>query len=58
MGYERTIAGVFAGAGALLSLYLGVTCNRQELITGGLVVLSGMMAFFSGEKNGMKKKET
>ena len=55
MGYERIIAGVFAGAGSLMSIYLGVTNSLPELVTGGLVILSSMVAFFIGEKNGAKK---
>lgn len=52
---RRSIAGIFAGAGGLLSIYLGVQSSRQELITGGLLLISNMMAFFVGEKNGEKK---
>lgn len=54
---HRAIAGVFAGAGGLLAIYLGVVENRQELITGGLLLISGMMSFFVGEKNGEKKAQ-
>lgn len=51
----RAIAGVFAGAGGLLSVYLGVTLNQPEVTTGGLMLLSSLMAFFVGEKNGESK---
>lgn len=54
---RRIVAGVFAGAGGLLSLYLGVTENMPELTTGGLLLLSNMLAFFVGEKNGERKTE-
>ena len=54
---HRLLAGIFAGGGGLLSLYLGVTHSIPELTTGGLLLLSNMMAFFVGEANG-KKIET
>ena len=56
----RVIAGIFAGSGGLMALYLGVSSGRQELITGGLLLLSNMMTFFVGENNGERKaaKET
>jgi len=53
--YLRIIAGVFAGAGGLMAMYLGVQEGRQELITGGLLLLSNMMTFFAGEANGKKE---
>jgi len=56
--YERLVAGAFAGAGGLLSLYLGVTHNIPELYIAGSLLLSNMMAFFAGEKNGQRKAQT
>lgn len=53
----RAIAGIFAGGGGILSIYLGVQEGRQELITGGLLLISNMMAFFVGEKNGARNTE-
>ena len=47
MNSERVIAGTFAGAGALLLIYLGH-------ITEGGMILSGMMGFFVGEHNGAR----
>jgi len=52
---HRAIAGIFAGAGGILSIYLGVEKNKPELVTGGLLLLSTMMSFFIGEKNGERK---
>lgn len=46
--YERAIAGIFGGAGALLLIYKGE-------ITAGTAILSAMIAFFVGEKNGQRK---
>jgi len=45
MGYERIVAGVFVGAGALLLIYQG-----QTAVGAGL--LGTMVGFFVGEKNG------
>ena len=49
MNYNRLIAGVFAGAGALILLYKGEN-------TAAVAILSSMLAFFVGEKNGERKK--
>lgn len=53
MNYQREIAGIFAGAGALLLIYQGE-------VALGASLLSAMMAFFVGERNGERKaqKET
>lgn len=48
MNYQREIAGIFAGAGALFLIYKGE-------IAVGATLLSAMLAFFIGEKNGQKK---
>lgn len=42
---RRIVAGVFVGAGALLLIYKGE-------IALGASLLSGMLGFFVGEKNG------
>ena len=47
MGYERLIAGVFVGAGALILIWKG------EIATGASL-LSVMVGFFIGEKNGAR----
>lgn len=56
---RRVIAGIFAGAGGLMAIALGVyhpECTQSEaLITGGLLLLSNMFTFFVGEKNGERK---
>lgn len=57
MGYERIIAGTFAGIGGLLSITLGVMYDRAELLLAGSNLLIGMMAFFVGENNGVKKAQ-
>lgn len=44
---ERKIAGIFAGTGALALIVVGETA-----LAG--VILSGMVAFFVGEKNGKR----
>jgi uncharacterized membrane-anchored protein YitT (DUF2179 family) len=44
---ERLVAGVFAGAGAMLLLYQGQT-------VAGVAILSSMVAFFTGEANGKR----
>jgi len=54
----RLVAGIFAGCGGLLAMYLGVQEGRQELITGGLLLLSNMMTFFVGEYNGQKTTQS
>jgi len=46
--FERIIAGVFCGAGALLLIY-------QGYITEGAIILGTMLGFFVGEKNGQRK---
>lgn len=48
MNYHRLIAGIFAGSGALLLIY-------QGYMSEGAIILSAMMAFFVGEKNGERK---
>jgi len=48
MNHQREIAGIFAGAGALLLIYQGE-------VALGASLLSAMMAFFVGEKNGKRK---
>lgn len=48
MNYQREIAGVFVGCGALLLIYLGE-------ITAGVSLLGAMVGFFIGEKNGERK---
>lgn len=45
--YPRLLAGAFAGAGALILIYQGHT-------TEGGIILSTMVGFFVGEKNGSK----
>lgn len=45
--YHRLCAGIFAGAGALVLLVQGHTAE-------GAIILSSMLAFFIGEKNGEK----
>jgi len=47
--WPRIIAGVFAGAGALLLIYKGY-------ISEGSLLLGTMMGFFVGEANGKKTK--
>ena len=48
MDIPRCIAGIFAGAGGLLLIYL-------EHYEAGICILSSMMAFFVGEKNGQRQ---
>jgi len=48
MGYERLVAGIFAGVGAIVLITKGETSS-------GVALLAGMMGFFIGEKNGVKK---
>jgi hypothetical protein len=50
MNYNRMIAGVFVGAGALLLIYKG---NIAE----GCTLLGSMVGFFVGEANGKRLKE-
>jgi hypothetical protein len=45
MGYERIVAGVFVGAGALLLIW-------QNQVAVGAGLLGTMVGFFVGEKNG------
>jgi hypothetical protein len=51
MNGERIVAGIFAGGGALLLIYKGN-------ITEGSIILASLVAFFIGEKNGQRSKET
>lgn len=48
MNYARAIAGIFAGSGSLLLIYLGH-------IDLGSVILSALLAFFVGEANGKRE---
>ena len=48
LNFQRVVAGAFVGAGALLLIHKG------ELALGA-TLLSGMLAFFVGEKNGERK---
>lgn len=50
MGYERIVAGAFAGAGALLLIYKGE-------IAVGSAILATMVGFFVGEKNGARASQ-
>lgn len=56
MNHERLVAGIFAGVGSLTALTLGTLQHDASLQTAGLIILSSMMAFFVGEKNGAKNK--
>lgn len=47
MGYERAIAGVFVGGGALLLIW-------QGQYTPAVALLGTMVGFFVGERNGAK----
>lgn len=49
MNYPRVIAGISAGAGALLLIYLGH-------VSEGAIILSTMLAFFVGEENAKRSK--
>lgn len=51
MNYNRPIAGIFIGAGALLLIFRGN-------ITEGCILLSSMVGFFVGEANGKKISES
>lgn len=55
MNSERLIAGIFAGAGGLASIILGTMNQDPVLQTAGLLLISNMMAFFVGERNGQRK---
>ena len=57
MNVPRCIAGVFAGVGGMVAMYLGVEHGRQELITGGLLLITNMFTFFAGEVNGKRHAE-
>jgi len=48
VNYPRIIAGVFAGVGALLLI-------SQGEITAGVSILSAMVGFFVGERNGYRR---
>jgi len=48
---QRCIAGAFVGAGALLLIWRGE-------ITAGTSLLAGMLGFFVGERNGIRKAST
>jgi hypothetical protein len=50
MNYNRMIAGIFVGAGALLLIAKG---NIAE----GCTLLGSMVGFFVGEANGKRVKE-
>ncbi len=47
MNYQRIIAGVFAGVGAIYLIFCGL--DRPAI-----AILSSMMAFFVGEQNGKR----
>lgn len=47
-GYERLLAGGFAGAGALLLIAMGN-------VTEGSIILSALVGFFVGERNGKRQ---
>ena len=49
MNYNRTVAGVFIGAGALLLIWKGE-------YTAAVALLGSMVGFFVGEANGKKLK--
>lgn len=48
--YNRLLAGGFAGAGAIIL----ILTNHAE---AGIAILSSMVGFFVGEKNGERKAE-
>lgn len=50
MNHGRLVAGMFAGTGALILLYL-------EHYEAAIAILSSMMSFFVGEQNGKKHTE-
>lgn len=54
----RLMAGMFAGAGGLIALIIGAYQGDPTLQTAGLLLISNMMAFFVGEKNGQKTAGT
>lgn len=51
MDYNRLCAGVFSGVTALLLIY-------QGHVTEGAIIATAMLAFFVGEKNGVKHAQT
>ena len=48
MTHEREIAGIFAGAAALLLIYL-------QQYAAGVGIVSAMVGFFVGEQNGKRQ---
>ena len=48
MNYEKLLAGLVAGIGAIILIL-------QGYITEGSIILSGMMGFFIGDQNGSKE---
>lgn len=48
MPSKRLLGGTFAGVGALILLYQGETA-------AGVAILSSMLAFFVGERNGRRE---
>lgn len=58
MNNERLMAGAIAGAGGLIAIILGTVQHDPVLQTAGLLLVSNMMAFFVGEKNGQKTAKT
>jgi len=55
MNYNRLIAGIFAGFGSLVCIWQGLEKGEPYLVAVGTTILSGMMSFFVGESNGVKK---
>ena len=51
MNYNRPIAGIFIGAGALMLIWKGE-------YTAATALLGSMVGFFVGEANGKKIKES
>jgi uncharacterized membrane-anchored protein YitT (DUF2179 family) len=47
VAYERIVAGLFSGTGALILIWKGE-------VTAGVAILASMVAFFIGEKNGAR----
>lgn len=54
MNQLRLIAGSFCGAGALMLVGIGAWRSDMALVAIGSNLLTGLMAFFVGEKNGQK----
>ena len=52
MGYERMIAGIFTGSGALMLIYLSFVYGEPLALASGTGLLGTMVGFFVGEKNG------